>query len=130
MTNRKKWIDYDTGEVMETVKGQNFVKMYKKNMIKMLEVVGGKKVKVIIYILNNIHLSNNTLIKTQREIAKDCDVSVKTVNETLKGLADKGILKKKAGAYMLSPETFYRGDERRKAVMMGQFNNFNSKKEE
>lgn len=98
-------------------------------MVKMLKVVGGKKVDVIIYILNNIKLSDNTLMKTQREIAHECGVSIKTVNETLKGLSKQGILKKKNGAYMLTPELFYRGDERKKNYMLSQFNSFGNQED-
>ena len=114
-------IDQETGEKIFTTKGQNFVKMYIKNMVKMLEAIEGKglkKVTVLKYILNNIRLMDNTLIKTQRQIAKECNVSLKTVNETLNALSDKGILKKRSGVYMLSPDIFYRGDERRKAGLL------------
>lgn len=124
MDKRKRWIEDETGEVIEVARGQNFVKMYKKSMVKMLKVVGGKKVEVIIYILKNLRLSDNTLVKTQREIARDCNVSVKTVNETLKGLSEQGLLKKKAGSYMLTPDLFYRGDERKKNYMLSEFNSF------
>lgn len=126
--NKKRiLLDMNTGEIVERRKGDNFVKMYKKNMIKMFEVIGGKKAQVVIYILNNLQLSNNTLIKTQREIAEYCKVSTKTVNETLTDLRKKGILKKKSGAYMLSPDVFYRGDDKKGAYLLSEFNSFESK---
>ena len=74
-----------------------------------------------------MNLSENTLIKTQRQIAKDCKVSVKTVNETIKALVNAGILKKKSGAYMLSPDVFYRGDEQKKGYMKIQFDSFDER---
>lgn len=125
MSKYKELLDFETGEVIRVAKGQNFVKMYRSNMAKMLKVIGGKKVKVIIYILNNIKLTDNTFIATQREIAKACEISTKTVNETFKGLSEEGLLKKREGAYMLSPELFYRGDENRKNHILREFNSFN-----
>jgi DNA-binding HxlR family transcriptional regulator len=132
MGKSESFFSMETGEKIvvkkrEYSRGDNFVKMYIKDMIKILEVIGGGRAKVIIYILRSLRLSDNTLIKTQREIADACEVSTKTVNETLKGLSDKGILKKKSGAYMLSPTVFYRGDDQKKGYMLNQFELFDEK---
>ncbi|SMQ86829.1 replication protein (RepL) [Bacillus sp. OV166] len=95
--------------------GQNFVKMYKTSMANLIELIEGKQqATVVSYIIRNINLGENLVIGTQREIAAACGVSTKTVNEIFKALAEKGFLKKKSGAYMLSPDVFYRGSEQQK----------------
>jgi hypothetical protein len=39
-------------------------------------MIGGKKLKIVNYILDNVHLSNNTMIATTREIATSKILSV------------------------------------------------------
>ncbi|WP_340601892.1 replication/maintenance protein RepL, partial [Staphylococcus aureus] len=65
------------------------------------------------YILDNIHLSNNTMIATTREIAKATGTSLQTVTTTLKILEEGHIIKRKTGALMLNPELMMRGDEQK-----------------
>lgn len=120
---RKSNFDPETGEIFYGY-SENFVKMNLKKMTNMLEVVGGKKAKVIIYLLKNLHLSNNTIIKTQNEIAKECQVSLKTVNSILNDLEAKKLIKKKAGSIMLSPDVCYRGYYQKKQQMLNEFYRF------
>ncbi|WP_425348387.1 replication/maintenance protein RepL, partial [Staphylococcus aureus] len=63
------------------------------------------------YILDNIHLSNNTMIATTREIAKATGPSLQSVTTTLKILEEGNIIKRKTGALMLNPELMMRGSE-------------------
>ncbi len=84
----QKLIDEQTGEVIEVDKlyrkqtSGNFVKAYIVQLISMLDMIGGKKLKIVNYILDNVHLSNNTMIATVREIAEGTNTSTKTVNTT------------------------------------------------
>ena len=103
---KHKLIDSDTGEVIEVDKVYrrqtqgNFVKAYIKGLVMMLDVVGGSKLKVVNYLLENLRLSDNKLIATTREIAKEVNVSPTTVTETLKTLEEGNIIKRRTGVIL------------------------------
>lgn len=114
--------------------GERFQKMNRNNFAAMIEVIKGEQqAAVVSYIIKEINLSDNTLNQTQRQIAKACKVSTKTVNEAIKALCEKGVLKKKygrSGIYMLSPDVFYRGYEYRKFQLDYDFRNFDKEPDE
>ena len=93
----QRLIDEESGEVIEVDKlyrkqtSGNFVKAYIVQLISMLDMIGGKKLKIVNYILDNVHLSNNTMIATTREIAKATGTSLQTVITTLKILEEGNI---------------------------------------
>ncbi|HDD6594476.1 replication/maintenance protein RepL, partial [Staphylococcus haemolyticus] len=99
----QRLIDEESGEVIEVDKlyrkqtSGNFVKAYIVQLISMLDMIGGKKLKIVNYILDNVHLSNNTMIATTREIAKATGTSLQTVITTLKILEEGNIIKRKTG---------------------------------
>ncbi|CRD12774.1 replication and maintenance protein [Staphylococcus aureus] len=90
----------------------------------MLDMIGGKKLKIVNYILDNVHLSNNTMIATVREIAEGTNTSTKTVNTTLKILEEGNIIKRRTGALMLNPELLMRGDDQKQKYLLLEFGNF------
>ena len=73
-----------------------------------------EKLKIVNYIPDNVHLSNNTMIATTREIAKATGTSLQTVITTLKILEEGNIIKRKTGVLMLNPELLMRGDDQNK----------------
>ncbi|QLH96772.1 Replication and maintenance protein (plasmid) [Staphylococcus aureus] len=115
----QRLIDEESGEVIEVDKlyrkqtSGNFVKAYIVQLISMLDMIGGKKLKIVNYILDNVHLSNNTMIATTREIAKATGTSLQTVITTLKILEEGNIIKRKTGVLMLNPELLMRGDDQK-----------------
>ncbi len=70
----------------------------------MLEKIGRKKLKIVNYILDKVHINNNTKKATKREIAKATGKSQQTVITTLKILEEGNIIKRKTGVLMLNPE--------------------------
>ena len=73
-----------------------------------------EKTKIVNYILDNVHLSNNIIVTTTREIAKATNTSTQTVTRTLKILEEGNIIKRRTGALMLNPELLMRGDDQNK----------------
>lgn len=126
----QRLIDEESGEVIEVDKlyrkqtSGNFVKAYIVQLISMLDMIGGKKLKIVNYILDNVHLSNNTMIATVREIAEGTNTSTKTVNTTLKILEEGNIIKRRTGALMLNPELLMRGDDQKQKYLLLEFGNF------
>ncbi|HDB7475838.1 TPA: replication/maintenance protein RepL, partial [Staphylococcus aureus] len=83
-----------------------------------------KKFKVVNYILDNIHWSNNTLIATTRELVQATGVSKQTVITTLKTLEKGNIIKRKTGVLMLNPELLMRGDDQKQKYLLLEFGSF------
>jgi len=127
---KHKLIDSDTGEIIEVDKVYrrqtqgNFVKAYIKGLVMMLDVVGGSKLKVVNYLLENLRLSDNKLIATTREMAKEVNVSPTTVTETLKTLEEGNIIKRRTGVIMLNPQILVRGDDKKHRHMLIEFEEF------
>ncbi|CZR99266.1 Firmicute plasmid replication protein (RepL) [Clostridioides difficile] len=90
----------------------------------MLDVVGGSKLKVVNYLLENLRLSDNKLIATTREMAKEVNVSPTTVTETLKTLEEGNIIKRRTGVIMLNPQILVRGDDKKHRHMLIEFEEF------
>jgi len=126
----QRLIDEESGEVIEVDKlyrkqtSGNFVKAYIVQLISMLDMIGGKKLKIVNYILDNVHLSNNTMIATVREIAGGTNTSTKTVNTTLKILEEGNIIKRRTGALMLNPELLMRGDDQKQKIPLTRIRQF------
>ena len=126
----QRLIDEQSGEVIEVDKlyrkqtSGNFHKAYILQLISMMDMIGGKKFKVVNYILDNIHWSNNTLIATTRELVQATGVSKQTVITTLKTLEKGNIIKRKTGVLMLNPELLMRGDDQKQKYLLLEFGNF------
>ncbi len=85
---------------------------------------GGKKHIIVNYILDNVDLSNNTMIATTSELAKATSTSLQTVIPTLKIIEEGNIIKRKTGVLMLNPELLMRGDDQKQKYLLIEFGNF------
>ena len=129
-----KWRNEETGEIrmfdeFEKPVGrtERFMITYLCEIIKFIDVLGNRKMKVVRYILKNMQKSNNTLLITQEELAKKVGVSRKTVSETIKILVDAELLKKRNGAIMVNPRLMNNKKVWGEAHMMIKFTGFNKK---
>ncbi|EUJ64727.1 replication/maintenance protein RepL [Staphylococcus aureus] len=132
----KRLIDEQSGEVIEVDNlyrkqtSGNFHKAYIIQLISMMDMIGGQKFKVVNYILDNIHWSNNILMGTTREIAKATNTSLQTVTITLKTLEEGNIIKRRTGALMLNPELLMRGDDQKQKYLLLEFGQFEQEAKE
>ena len=126
----QRLIDEQSGEVIEVDKlyrkqtSGNFHKAYLIQLISMMDMIGNQKFKVVNYILDNIHWSNNTLIATVKEMVKATGTSKQTVITTLKALEEGDIIKRRTGALMLNPELLMRGDDHKQKYLLLEFGSF------
>ena len=126
----QRLIDEQSGEVIEVDKlyrkqtSGNFHKAYIIQLISMMDMIGNQKFKVVNYILDNIHWSNNTLIATVKEMVKATGTSKQTVITTLKALEEGNIIKRRTGALMLNPELLMRGDDHKQKYLLLEFGSF------
>ena len=108
--------------LVKNISRNGFAITYLSDLVRMIDTIGGKKMTVVKYILSHMD-SNNKLSETQREIAKHCGVSLKTVTETLNMLDKANFIARKTGTIMLSPKIAHKGNKQRERYLLMKFNN-------
>ena len=120
-----KWINENTGEVIETTEivkfveqDFNFHKVWLTDLMRIIELTGNKALKVLNYILGQMDNANR-IILTYREIAQETKVSLFTVVKTLKILKDADFIRKeKNGVYMVNPNILAKGTHSRRLNLL------------
>lgn len=96
----------------------NWDKIWLAEVMEAIEQVGNKKIKVVTYILKNRDKNNNFLIKTQREIAEACGVSLQTVSSTLRALEAADLIVGKSGVYQINPDRIAYGKHNKRMAIL------------
>ena len=132
-TGKEIWVNQKTGEVREfdtferaVGRKESFMIAYLGEIINMIETLGNKKMQVVKYILANMCKTNNTLIITTRELAEACKVGLNTVIDTLKMLEESGIIERRTGAIMVSPQLMNNWKPDKEASMMVKYHQFSN----
>ena len=128
-TKQRRLIGEQTGEVFEVDQitkrsyGQKqFWKVYLLDFLQILGVLESKQLDVLIYILENTEQANNTFIGSQRDIAKNVNVSLDTVSRIMKKLQDKKfIVQIKRSVYQISPLIMMKGNEHKKQLLLNYY---------
>lgn len=135
-TGREIWVNQQTGEVREVdtfekpvQRDSGFMITYLAEIINMIETLGNKKMQVVKYILSHMCKANNTLIITVRELAEECNMSTKTVNETLKLLEGANIIERRTGAIMVNPKLCNNWRSNKEASMMITYKEFSGEEQ-
>lgn len=110
------------------VRRNGFEITYLAYLFDVFDQLGGQKYKVFKYIVEH-KSSDNTLIITNRELAKHCKVALSTVQDALKLLKEKGLIATRTGAIMLLPKVAHRGKKEREQYLMHKFTEFKSDEE-
>ncbi|MBY6971083.1 replication/maintenance protein RepL, partial [Clostridium botulinum] len=97
-------------------------------IINLIETLGNRKMQVVKYILENMDKSTNTLILTNRELAKKANVSLDTVSKTLTILKKAKIVTSRTGAIMINPELVHRGNVSKEQYLLTRFQEFDEGK--
>lgn len=140
-TTRKKikvigtetYIKQDTGEIAEMQvvrieeRDANFHKLWLGHILQSIDLIGNQKTKLAFWILENLD-SNNQLIKTQRKIAEETNMSTKTVSTTIKALIESNfIIKINSGAYRINPDVLFKGGKEKRLNVLLQYQNEKNK---
>ncbi|MBZ9693527.1 hypothetical protein FDC58_18325 [Clostridium botulinum] len=129
-----EWVNTRTGE---TIKANQIIKKTDRNgfmitylsaIINLIETLGNRKMQVVKYILENMDKSTNTLILTNRELAKKANVSLDTVSKTLTILKKAKIVTSRTGAIMINPELVHRGNVSKEQYLLTRFQEFDEDK--
>ena len=89
----------------------NFHKIWLKNILATFDLIGNKKVKLAMWIIDHLD-SENKLIGTQRAIASQSGFSLTTVSETMVALQEADFLQRiNSGAYRINPDIIFKGSK-------------------
>lgn len=111
----QQYINTTTGEIedMQVTKIEerdfNFHKVWMREFIAKLELVGNTKTKLAFWIIDNLN-TQNQLCMTYRQIAEKTGISLETVRITMKILMEADFLRKhNMGVYLVNPDIIYKG---------------------
>lgn len=123
------FINANTGEVEEMnvisveERDFNFHKIFMKNFIASLEMVGNQKTKLAYWIIDNLK-AGNMLPMTYRQIAENAGVSLFTVNITMGILLEADFLRKiNMGCYIVNPDIVFKGEHQNRMQILNQYHN-------
>lgn len=130
----QEFIDAKTGEVVTMSvtdieeRDFNFAKIWMRNFISTLEMVGNQKTKLAYWIIDNLD-SQNRLIATARAIATETDISYGTVASTMKILQDVDFLRKQqSGVYVVNPDVYFKGQHGHRMNVLNQYHEIGQEK--
>lgn len=118
----------DADDIVKKIPRNGFEITYLTYLFDLFDKLGGRKYQVLKYILQN-KSTDNTLIITTRELAKKCNVSTKTVIETLHILRDANLIETRTGAIMLNPKIAHRGSDGTERYLLQKFAVFGDENE-
>ena len=111
----EKFINAETGELEEfqvtsiEERDFNFSKVWMRNFITTLDLVGNQKIRLALWIIENVN-KENQLISTFRNMSDETGISLFTVRETMKILQEANFLKKSShGVYTVNPDIVFKG---------------------
>jgi len=132
----QNYINQDTGEIVETLvieknieQDFNFHKVWINDLMNIFELIGTKRIKIINYLLKEVNDKNNIVFFTQRKLSKELDISLVTINETIKILVENNFMKQiQRGVYQINPDIIIKGNSTKRKNLLIKYNEI--KKEE
>ena len=121
------YINATTGEI-ETMqvtaiedRDFNFSKLWMKNFISTLNIVGNKQTQLCFWIIDHV-TKENQLIGTYRSIAAESGISVGTVRVTMAALLDANFMRRvQNGVYIINPDIVFRGSRNARLSALTEF---------
>lgn len=111
----QQFINVRTGEVEDfqvtsiEERDFNFHKVWMKNFINTLDLVGNQKTKLCFWIIDNLN-KENQLCMTYRQISEKTNISLETVRITMKLLLEADFLRRvNTGCYVVNPDVLFKG---------------------
>lgn len=123
----QEFINADTGEIesmqVSSIEDRdfNFTKVWMRNLISTLDIVGNQKTKLCFWLIDNLNKENQINL-TQRQIADKANISLQTVNITMKILLDADFLRRiNTSSYMVNPDIMYKGQRPARLNLLSQY---------
>ncbi len=87
----------------------NFHKVWMRNIIMALDLIGNQKTKLAFWIVDNLN-KENQLTMTYRQISEKTGISLETVRVTMKALIECNFLRRvNMGVYCVNPDVLFKG---------------------
>lgn len=108
----KRVMDIESGEVLDMdVVSKNYDildrkgwrRVYMADLMAAIEQIGNKKIQVLEYLVDNMD-ANNFINKSQRQMAEESGISLKTITETMNALYKSNLIIKTRGGYAFNGE--------------------------
>lgn len=132
----EQYLNVQTGEVedFQVMKVEerdfNFHKIWMRNFIASIDLVGNQKTRLAFWIIDNLN-KENMLTMTYRQIADASGVSLDTVRVTMKILIDSDFLKRlNQGCYIVNPNVVFKGTRNSRLNILQQYENIDNPVEE
>jgi DNA-binding HxlR family transcriptional regulator len=126
----RTYIDQETGELVDcnVVRIEdadaNFDKIWLGHILDAIDEIGNAKMKVLMFLISKRERSNNAVIMTTRELAKEIGISLDTVSRTLQALEKHGIINRKTGAVFLNPNVVFRGRHKHRMNVLIKYHHY------
>lgn len=126
VVSTQRWVNQETGEervftvIDRSQMGDyGFHKVWLEDLGRIIGVLGGSKIKVFSYILNNINSLSNQFGGTIREISEILSIDKVTVQSTITILVQQGFMKRvRSGTYQISSNVLVKGSHEKRAGLM------------
>lgn len=132
----QQYINFNTGEIEDfqvtsiEERDFNFTKVWMKNFIATLDLVGNQKTKLAFWIIENLN-KENQLTMTYRQISEKTNISLETVRKTMAILLEVNFLKRiNQGVYQVNPDILFKGNKNNRLNLLTQYNNLNNQEKE
>ena len=89
----------------ETTGRRGFHILYMTSLMKLFDILGGKKYKIVEFLIDNMN-NDQQIIMTIQEIANKSNISKVTIIETLKIMEENELIIRKTGMIMFNPKFF------------------------
>lgn len=131
----QQYINFNTGEIEDfqvtsvEERDFNFTKVWMKNFISTLDLVGNQKTKLAFWIIENLN-KENQLTMTYRQISEKTNISLETVRKTMMILLEVNFLKRiNQGVYQVNPDILFKGNKNTRLNLLTQYNNLDNQEE-
>lgn len=123
----EQWLNPRTGDIEEfqvtniQERDFNFSKVWMKNFIMTLDMVGNQKTRLALWIIDNL-TKENQLIATFRGMSEETGISLDTVRLTMKILQEANFLRKSGnGVYTVNPDIYFKGTRNARLNILNQY---------
>ena len=130
----QEFINSATGEIVEMQVQEieerdfNFTKIWMRNFVSTLELVGNKRMAVAFWIIDHLD-KENRIISTVRKMSDEIGVSIFTVSSTMKILQEADFLRMlQSGVYMVNPDIIFKGQHNARISILNEYYSADYKK--
>jgi DNA-binding transcriptional regulator YhcF (GntR family) len=111
----QEYLNTTTGELEEMQiirmedKDFDFEKIWLGQILSAIDEISNQKMRLLTHLLRIREKSNNTVIRTIRELEKETGVSKDTISRTLVVLERNKIIRRKTGVIFINPDVVFKG---------------------